>query len=280
MDAKGIIADLLPPIVYRALRRLPIIRRDWDYVGRSWPAADPRAAGWDDPSVVARMRTEWAAYAAALNTPEPFALWPWDTRGRDPAAYNNLMAFVYSLARAARGKHRLSVLDWGGGFGNFFLVARAAVPDVALDYVVKDRPATAAAGAEINPHAAFVATDDAAFSRQYDVVLASNALQYAAEWRTVARRLAGCAEQWLLLLTVPAVRQVSPFVIVQRPRHVGFASDYVSWVFNREDLLNHVAAQGMRLEREFLSSGTIYCRRAPEEIVNTSWLFRRVEPAS
>jgi len=265
--------EWLPPMLYRQLRRH--FRAQWKYVGAAWPSRDPRAAGWDDPSVTRVLEACWPRYQALAVSPEPWAYWPWQTAGRDAAAQQNLLAFAYSIARVSADATALSVLDWGGTFGHFAMIARAAAPHAAIDYIVKDRPAICAAGARLNASVTFISSDEEAFARRYDLVLASNALQYASDWRDTAVRLAAASQRWLLLLAVPTVRRSPSFVVVQRPTNVGFAEDYISWVLNRDEFLAHIAGRGFVLEREFLSIGKLDVSGAPEIAEHVGFLFRR-----
>jgi putative methyltransferase (TIGR04325 family) len=259
-------------VLYRLLRRH--LRPQWEYVGAEWPARDPRGEGWDDPSVAHVLEACWPHYQALAASPEPWAYWPWQTAGRDPVAQQNLLAFAYSVARASAGGAAFSVLDWGGTFGHFAAIARSAAPHADIHYVVKDRPAICAAGVGLNPSVSFVSSDQEAFARRYDLVLASNALQYASDWRETAARLAAASQRWLLILALPTVRTSPSFVVVQRPQGVGFAEDYISWVFNRDEFLAHIAGSGFVLEREFLSIGKLDASGAPEIAEHVGFLFQ------
>jgi hypothetical protein len=118
-------------------------------------------------------------------------------------------------------------------------------------------------------------SDQEAFARRYDLVLASNALQYANDWRDMAARLASVSQRWLLILALPTVRTSPSFVVVQRPQGVGFAEDYISWVFNRAEFLAHIARRGFVLEREFLSIGELDASGAPEIAEHVGFLFKQ-----
>jgi putative methyltransferase (TIGR04325 family) len=276
MDVKRLAKDWCPPAVWRSLRRhvFPGLS-DWEYVGAQWPEMDKRADGWDDPSAAAALVANWRRYSEQAAGTGPWAFHSWDATGANPDAYNQLVSFAYCVALASRGEQRLSVLDLGGALGNFALIARAAVPGLTLDYTVKDRRSICAAGRNVNPTVQFVDTDKQAFSRRYDLVVACNALQYSSDWVGALGRLADVAEQWLAILTAPVVVDHPGFVIVQHPQSYGFAADYISWVFNRDELLTQAAQSGFVFEREFLSCGPIYAFGAPEIAKHASFLFRR-----
>ena len=46
----------------------------------------------------------------------------------DLGAHNTLMSYGYVLGRAAHNKSRISILDWGGGPGHYYLIGRALLP--------------------------------------------------------------------------------------------------------------------------------------------------------
>ena len=45
------------------------------------------------------------------------------------------------IARVAQGRRKISVLDWRGGVGQNYFVAKAAAPDIELDWHVFEAPA-------------------------------------------------------------------------------------------------------------------------------------------
>jgi putative methyltransferase (TIGR04325 family) len=272
---KRLAKDWVPPAVHASLRRHFRHRAPWEYVGDEWPQSDRRADGWNDASVTAVLEAQWPRYLELARSAEPWAYWPWATEGRDAAAQHNLLAFAYCIARIASETQRFSVLDWGGTFGHFASIACAAAPLANITYQVKDRPPICAIGSCLNPSVGFFDTDEAAFASRYSLVLASNALQYSRDWRGTLSRLAGSATSWLLILALPTVRRSPDFVVVQRPRHVGFAEDYISWVFNRDEFLSHIHSCGFGLEREFLSIGRLDAMHAPEVAEHAGFLFRR-----
>jgi putative methyltransferase (TIGR04325 family) len=125
------------------------------------------------------------------------------------------------------------------------------------------------------PDVSFTSSDDDCFSRRYDVVMASNSLQYAEDWRSMTRRLADAAQHWLFISYLPVARKSRSFVVVQRPQRHGLEADYISWVLNYGEFLEHVKSSGLILEREFIFAGRFRCRNAPESPEPVGFLFRR-----
>lgn len=64
------------------------------------------------------------------------------------------------------------------------------------------------------------------------------------------------------------------FVVRQRAREYGLDTEYVSWVFNRDELLDQVERAGLRLTREFLEGYQPLVHGAPEQDETRGFLFQ------
>jgi putative methyltransferase (TIGR04325 family) len=275
-----VLKQLIPPAVLPLARGLvrPLRTPEWSYVGERWPTGDPRAEGWRHPSVVDAQRNRWAGFVAAIQSTGPPGVSHEAARieSTDPSAHNAIMTFAYVLARAAGTRSAIAVLDWGGGLGYYAAIARALLPCIALDWTVKEISAVCDEGRRLNPDVTFTSDSDAALAHRYDLVFASNSIQYAEDWRALLVRLAGAAARWMFLTRVPLVERAAGFVVAQRPHHVGYRTEYLSWVFNRGELLAHASAVGLALKREFLmvAERNEGVAGAPEANDNRGFLFR------
>jgi putative methyltransferase (TIGR04325 family) len=183
------------------------------------------------------------------------------------------MAFAYAYGRAAGQRQRLSMLDWGGGLGQYAVLARALYPDVELEYHCRDLPLLTAAGRTRLPNDQFHDTDDQALARPYDLVVASSSLQYAKDWRSTLGRLAAATSHFLYVTRQPFVRTAASYVTLQRPHVHGYRTEYPGWVLNRQDFLDVAAAYGLALHREFLIWERPYIPKAPEQPSYLGFLF-------
>src|SRR5262249_44788363 len=152
------------------------------------------------------------------------------------AAQSLIVAFAYVLARAAHGRDRISLLDWGGGIGHYYAIARAVLPEIELDYHCRDLPLLAARGRALLPQARFH-DDDSCLERRYDLVVASSSLQYGEDWRGTLAGLARATSDFLYVTRVPLAVQVPSFVVIQRAQRHGYGTEYLGWVLNRDELL-------------------------------------------
>ena len=251
-------------------------RPEWEHVPEGWARS---VDGWDVPEVEAAYRRRWPEFLAAVRGTGTLGVAHEVPEGRsvvthDPGWHNVVMTFGYVAARAVHGG-TLSILDWGGGPGHYFVLARALLPDVALDYHSRDLPRLAALGRELLLDATFH-DDDRCLERTYDLVIASDSLQYSHDVPAVLARLASASAPWLYVAQLPTVHASPSFVVLQRPATYGYNTEYLGWVVNRDEFLEVAAAAGLVLDREFLAPGTIDAAGAPEPAHLHSFLFRKV----
>jgi len=278
---RRIAKDLTPPVVARGARKVLRARDrtppEWEYVPEGWARADAGLRGWDDRTVLDAYRAKLPELRAAIEGPGPLA-------HRTSAAFtvgpgsvadqNTMLAFAYALLLASRQRDRVSVLDWGGGLGFHFFVARAVLPPtVDLEYHCKELAAICSLGRVEVPDVTFW-SDDRALERTYDLVLASSSLQYSEDWENDLTGLARATGDRLFLTGVPVVLDHASFVVLQRTRGYRFDTEYLSWVCNRDALLERAAGSGLALEREFLLQHRADIVGAPAPNETRAFLFR------
>jgi putative methyltransferase (TIGR04325 family) len=247
---------------------------EWEYLPGGWPKPAEQAAGWSHPSIVRTMLDRWPAFSEIVRSTKPLGIFPLAPQARSESAHNLAMTFGYLLARAAYGRKQISVLDWGGALGHYPLIGQALLPEIPLDITILDLPDLCAAGRELLPDVTFTTNDDECFGRRYDVVIASNSIQYVEEWRAILHRLVITSDQWLLVTRLPVVCQSPSFVVIQRPYGYGYQTEYVSWVFNRLEFLSQAENFGAVLEREFIAGGRTHYAGGEEASETVGFLFR------
>lgn len=270
---------LLPPL-RRAVTRLRQGRPEWAMLRGGWGEGDPAGEGWLHPSVVAAQLSRWPDFLAAVQGQGPLGISHEARRIRqdNASAHNAILCFLHVLSRAglAAGGRPVRVLDWGGGLGYYAAIARAALPELALDYTVKDMAPVCAAARPLLPEVRFESEAEASLARHYDLIFASNSIHYERDWPALLRRFATAAPSGFVFLSrLPLARLAQDFVIVQRPNWAGYDTEYRSWVFNRTDFLVLAGQAGLTLEREFLMPDEpTPVPGAPEPVVNGAFLFR------
>jgi putative methyltransferase (TIGR04325 family) len=291
--------SVTPPVLWNAVKRLKDRSRppaatfpaeppveappeppEWEYVPEGWArASDPNVKGWNVDAIVEAYRAKWPSYVRALEGPRPLGVYHEVVEGGnvwtdDHSAHNMLVSFAYVLARAAHGKERVSVLDWGGGIGHYYVLARAVLPEVEIDYASKDVPKLTAYGRELFPEARFY-EDESCLERRYDLILVSGSLQYSEDWHGALARLAGATHGYLYVTRLPVAMHAPSFVVLQRAYAYGYDTEYVGWVVNRDELLRQAEAAGLALVREFLLAAQFAADGAPESPVgHRGFLFR------
>lgn len=246
---------------------------EWEYVPAGWSR---EVTGWNVDDVVVEQRRKWSSFVQAVETTEPLGI-QYEARevdAGDYAAHNTIVSLGYVLALAAHGLERLSILDWGGGLGQYHVLAKALLPDVRIDYCCKDVPKLAAAGRELQPEAEFV-DDDSVLDRRFDLVVASGSLQYTEPWHDLLARLGAAARRHLYVARLPVALSSPSYVVVQRPHAHGYRTEYLGWVFNRSEFLEAARDARQQLVREFLVSAWFDADGAPERPTgHRSFLFK------
>lgn len=270
----------LPPVITDALRLAAAARKqagpEWEYLHDGWPEADSTFRGWDVDSVVATQVSRWPSFVRSVAAPRPFGSSneAEASANGDYGVHNTVMSFAYVLARAARERERVSILDWGGGIGHYCVYARSLLPEVELDYHCRELARLASAGRQVLPDQTFHDSDETALARRYDLVLASSSLQYSEDWRRVLAGLARVASPYLYVTRTPFISDAPSFVVVQRPHRHGYLTEYAGWFLNRHEFLSECAGLGLRLEREFLIDERPYVEGAPEQAGYRGFLLR------
>lgn len=235
--------------------------------------------GWSHGSIAETQRRKWPEFLASLAGARAVGQSHEATPGSAPdvGPHNTIMCFAYALGRVAADRRRVSVLDWGGGVGHYFVYARKLHPDLALDYVIKDLPSLCEVGRHLGPDARFVSDDAQALSRRYDLVFASSSLHYTRDCYGLLERLCEATGHWLMITRMPFVETHDDFVVVQRPYSYGYMTEYPGWFLNRKRVIDFVTQHGLVFEQEFLIAERPYVPNAPEQAQYRGLLFRRPE---
>jgi putative methyltransferase (TIGR04325 family) len=253
---------------------------EWEFVPEGWERArdeDPAGRGWSADQVARAYGERWSEFLAAVEGSGPLGVSHEVPVGSpierdDPLAQNIVLAWAYALTRAADGVTALSVLDWGGALGHYHVLARKLFPDLELDYHCRELQAVCEEGRRLQPDVVFH-EDDSCLSHRFELVLASNSLQYEEDWQGRLRALAGAADGWVFITRVPLVRSHPSFVLLQRAHQYGYGTEYLGWVLNRDELLQAARDRGLGLVREFSLLWPRAIEGAPEPVADGGFLF-------
>ena len=278
---KKVFLDITPPIVWKAITRQIERNRnripEWEYIPDGWDYATTHreVRGWNVQEVLDRSIQNWQHFVLVVQGTKPLGITPEAlvTTNEDVYSHNTIMSFAYALMLASWQKKQLSILDWGGGIGYYFILAKALLPEVEIEYHVKDVSLLAEYGAILFPDADFY-SDNRYLERKYDFVLASASLQYAQDWQTLLIDLANVSSDYLYIANLPVVKSSPSFVIIQRPYKYGYNTEYLSWCLNQAEFLQVAERAGLILIREFVYGHQPIIKNAPEQNSYWGYLFK------
>lgn len=272
---------LLPPLMVdwlqSARRAIHPIPAEWEYLPDGWSTNnDNKIKGWSDPSIPKCQHAKWQEFLRATEGTRLLgiaheALSP---TNKDFDAHHIIMTYAYVLALAAHKKHRLSLLDWGGGIGHYLVLSRRLMPELDIEYFCKDLPSLCRVGREVLPEARLVDCEEEAARRGYDLVLAIGSLQYAESWKSAVQFIGSVADGYVYVTRLPVVRHSASFVAIQRLYAYGYDTECMGWIFNRDEFLDEVLSQGLELVREFALEKHPMIRKGKEQPEIQGFLLR------
>jgi len=252
---------------------------EWEYIPGGWQerVKGKPVRGWDREGVADTLSKTWPSFIKSLTAPRPFSLSNESAIQAEPDwnFHNNVMNFAYVLALASKGKSKISVLDWGGGIGHYYKIARSLYPSLEIDYTCKDMPKLCEVGKKLIPEASFVTDEKDCLSQKYDLVMASTSLHYSKDWRRVLGRLIQCANQHIFVTRLPIAETKPSYVVIQRPYQYGYNTEYLGWCINKKEFLNESKKSGAILKRIFLCAESIVIPNAPEPAHYRGFLFEK-----
>jgi putative methyltransferase (TIGR04325 family) len=252
-------------------------RPEFEYIPDGWEYLHehPEVKGWDVEDILQVYLKQWEPFVEMARSAGPLSGIHESVLAKvSIEGHNSIMIFAYALALAAHQRTHLSMLDWGGGIGHYYLIAKALMPMIDLEYHCKDTPILSNHGQKLFQEAFFY-SDASCLDRQYDFVLASGSLQYWQDWSDTLAQLARATSGYLLVTRLPIVKTVPSYVFIQRPYLHMYNTEYLAWCLNREEFLNCAQESGLYLVREFLVGDNHPIRNAPEKCEYLGFLFRK-----
>lgn len=246
-----------------------------EYTPEGWKTslANRENAGWNVSNVVAAEEAKWKTFVENCKEIGPlgFSHESSDLSVVHSLSFHNInMTYAYVIALAAQGKSTLSMLDWGGGLGHYYLIGRALLPDLVLEFHCKEVPLMADVGRKVNPGVRWY-SDESCLNRRYDLIMMNGSLQYIQDWAGALGRIVSSVTGYLFLARVPVVQRSLGYVALQR----AYGTEMLHPQINQGALLEVVRNLGLNLVREFVVGDRPYIKGAPEQCELRSWLFKR-----
>jgi putative methyltransferase (TIGR04325 family) len=280
MTLRNTIKLFVPPILLNFVRFVRRGRTSWVYLPQGFQGTP--AKGWDQEAVAAVEAARWPRICELTSGSGPLGICheALSQTTTDYAAHHVIITYGYVVALVSRNRDHISMLDWGGNLGQYWLYAKALVPELAIEYHCKEVPAFASAGARVLPDAHFFSDERECCSRTYDLVVSSGSLQYSEHWKAALDTMASAAGSHLYITRIPTVTRSNSFVVLQLAQSHGYPSEWKSWFLNRDEFLSHVTSLKFRLIREFLVPEEYLPPGAPEKGIYRGFLFQREPEAA
>lgn len=251
-----------------------VIIPESEYLSNDWKPRETNRKGWDTNEMVEHYKKNWPPYVARLHGSEPIDFAPGDPNGSSLIHQNTTLVFGYAIALASSGKIKLSMLDWGGAVGHYFLLTKALLPGVEIEYHCKDMQKVVEFGRDLLPEANFY-SDDSCLNRRYDFVLVSGSLQFSEDWQKLFADLTNATTDYILITRVPVVRNSPSFVFAHLTNLYGYEAEFPAWCWNRQEFLAYAQSLGLQPVREFLVGGGQPIKNAPEQPVYYGFLLKQ-----
>ena len=274
---KKILELFIPPILIKSAQAIknlfhkPLL----EYAPDGWQTQlhNDRNQGWNVDSVIDNEKAKWDLFCRNVEGTGPlgFSHEHSDlTVTHDTNFHNVHISYAYVLALTAHLKDRISVLDWGGSLGHYYLIGKAVLPDVSIDYHVKEVPLMAKAGRLINPDVNWY-DDESCLEKEYDLVMLNGSILYLKDWVETLQRIAYSVKKYLFLFRLPVVQNSPTFISIERL----YNSQMLHQQVNQAELLNAVKKTDLILVREFVIGDPPYIKNAPEQCQMRGWLLKR-----
>ncbi len=275
-NIKNLVRDLVPPAAIRLANSILDIMRpsSYEFIGYSWPHGMP-LKGWHSVKVQENRQQIWDTFLSSmegngfLGLSENALLSP---RYVNIDLQNLYLSFGFILGLACQKKQSVTVLDWGGGAGNYYVISRKLFPKIIFNYHCADLPPACVTGRKLLPEVIFHDTETW-MEMHFDLVFSSGSLQYLEDWRPTVAALIDSSNQYLYITRMPFVNTGRSFVMIQRAACYG--TEYLGWVLNRQEFIQFVEQQGMKLIRQFVNHAGPRIKGAPEQNLYMGFLFEK-----
>jgi len=248
----------------------------WEYFGDIWDT-NKDIGGWDVKSIVDVQKSKWYEFLRLVESNGPLGIVHEKCKlsSDDVRAHNIIMCFAYVLALSAQQKNNISILDWGSGLGHYYIFSKALLPNTQINYVCKDLPLIVESGRDLLPEVEFYDDESYIKNRKFDLVMSSGSLQCSDNWKEVLLTLVSLCDRYLYIARIQVVEEADTYIALQRPyEYSGYKTEFLNWIFNKQELLDTVNLMNMTLIREFLFQEKPKIKGAPEQSYSKGFLFK------
>jgi putative methyltransferase (TIGR04325 family) len=260
------------------LLKIKITYAEWEYVVEGWDYNSEYLKGWNLDLIVNLQLNKWDDFKKRILPPMNLAVnhESNDYTEQDLISHNLLVSFNYVSLLASNQKNFLKVLDWGGGIGHYGQIAKSSLPEITIDYWCYDLEAFNKAALKANPDIHF-SSDPMFFNKEnFDLVNVSSSLWYDQNWKKTIKDLIANIAQYLYITRMIFIENSNTYVAIQRPYSMGYKTEYLCWIFNKQEFVSYIETMGFSLEREFYLGPSAEIFKAPEQGQYLGFLFKKV----
>lgn len=272
---------ILPPLLTNFLKNNVgyIGYAIWEYAPKGFDTKI-NEGGWNIESIAVLQRDKWGDYSNRIKSTQNFGVNhenPDSSIENDPFFHNLLASFAYVITLSGSKKESINFLDWGGGIGHYGLLAEELIKpsDIKLNYYCFDFPSFCNYGKTINPKFNFFSDPSQFQDRKFDLVMASSSIWYENDWKIGVDKLCNYDSNFLYITRMIFINKQTSYVAIQRPKLMGYDTEYLFWVINKTEFINYLATKKYSLIREFEFGNVPPIFKGPEQGSMKGFLFKK-----
>ncbi len=257
-----------------------LLYADWEYIPEGWNYASQEVKGWNLSSIADLQVEKWDSFCEHVNGAAPLFInhEASDYSQEDLVAHNTIMCFSYACALASSPGKQFRLLDWGGGIGHYGKIAEGILPGVYVKYTCYDLPVFCERGKKVYPEADFLDTIEEVCENEYDLTVISSSLWYDQYWQDTLAKLIRITNGYLFITRMVFVNDAPSYIVIQRPYSMGYKTEYLCQIFNKQEIVSFVEKRGFILIKEFFISDAQIIYNAPEQGKYRGFLFKKYHP--
>jgi putative methyltransferase (TIGR04325 family) len=271
---------VLPPFL------VDFIKKNIGYVGYAIWEYSPegfnkeiKKKGWDLESIAALQNEKWDGYSKRIKSTQNIGVNHENsdpTIPNDPFFHNLLTSFAYVIMLSGLKKDSIDFLDWGGGIGHYGLLAEELIKPakIKMNYFCYDFPVFCKKGETLNPNYNYFHNENQYHYHKFDLIMASSSIWYEEDWKKGVDKLCNFETNFLYITRMIFINKKPSYVAVQRPKSMGYDTEYLFWVINKIEFINYLKEKNFELIREFEFGVVTPIFKGPEQGTMKGFLFQ------
>jgi hypothetical protein len=147
--------------------------------------------------------------------------------------------------------------------------------EVKLNYYCYDFQVFFNYGKILNPTYNYFSNEDEYQDHKFDLVRAISSIWYEQDWRVGVDKVCKFETDYLYITRMMFIEEKPSYVAVQRPKSMGYDTEYLFWIVNKNDFFSYLSKKNFDLIREFEFGDVPPIFKAPEQGTMKGLLFQR-----